>query len=279
MLLLLLTISKVPCSCLMCFYTCSFYALYLQLTWCQKHLEHIVVQYMATSEWCENGQLIKVDTTEYYETHTWNLVRHHDLQKICSHAQKHMGHLHIIYSWEVCGPEIVYMELCFNCTVPLLCIWHETVCTRLVNSPECFPYGKPLYTIFKFPQIPAFSSFCSMILFSNAKHNMNSPCIKGNLKTHTVTHVLLHHAVDYKHVCLLMDGPSCHCDTHLTICKVTPPPQLLERHHTCTIHSHYLCLWMFTGSTLDGSTHLFPCPLTQVVAISCIGTTYQHMTK
>jgi len=55
-------------------------------------------------------------------------------------------------------------------------------CTRLVNSPECFPYGKPLYTIYKFPQIPAFSCCCCMILFSIVKHNMNSPCIKGNLK-------------------------------------------------------------------------------------------------
>lgn len=46
MFLLLLAISKVPCSCLMCSYTCSFYALYLRLTWCQEHLEHIVVEYM-----------------------------------------------------------------------------------------------------------------------------------------------------------------------------------------------------------------------------------------
>jgi hypothetical protein len=103
----------------------------------------------------------------------------------------------------------------------------ETLCTRLVNSPECFPYGKPLYTIFKFPHIPTFSC-CCMILFSVVKHNMNSQCIKGNLKlihvkcqcSASVIHVLLHHAVDYKHVCLLTDGPTCtHCDTHLTICK------------------------------------------------------------
>jgi hypothetical protein len=136
----------------------------------------------------------------------------------------------------------------------------ETVCTRLVDSPACFPYGKPLYTIFKFPQIPTFSC-CCIILFSDVKHNLNSQCIKGNLKltqnecqcSASVIHVLLHHAVDYKHVCLLMDGPTCpHCDTHLTICKVTPLPHL---------HSHHLCLRMFTGSILDGSTHLFPCPL------------------
>ena len=88
-----------------------------------------------------------------------------------------------------------------------------------------------------------------MILFSAVKCNMNSPCLKGNLKlvqdecqcSASVIYVVLHHAFDYKHVCLLMDGSFCHnCDTHLTICKITAPLlQLLERHHTCTIHSHH----------------------------------------
>lgn len=86
-------------------------------------------------EWCENGQLIKVDTTEYYETCTWNLVRHHELQRICSYVQKHMGHLHI-YSWEVCGPEIVCMELYFNCTVPLLCSMTLKLCVQDSLIPQ-----------------------------------------------------------------------------------------------------------------------------------------------